>query len=68
MSLSLTYQYLPEWIQKPLLDGHLLNWEASMLWDHVLTQTEEWSSLPPELHRAAEVIALLEAEADPTLH
>lgn len=68
MSLSLTYQELPEWLLEPLMNGHLLAWEAAELFDHCLMATEEVTPLPKHLHPAAERLHLLEVEADPTRH
>jgi hypothetical protein len=68
MSNSLTWQKLPEWLLEPVMQGHLLLWEAAWLWGHCLMQTEEFSPLPPQLFPAAEKLALLEMEALPGLH
>ena len=68
MSLSLTWQELPDWILEPLMDGHLLAWEASELFDHCLMATEEVTPLPPHLHPAAAKLHLLEQETSPTVH
>ena len=69
MSLSVTYRELPEELLQPLLDGHLLMWEASWLWDEwLLTPRNSSRTLPPELWDAADKLTLLAMEVDPTMH
>ena len=66
---SLTWQYLPEWLQAPLLLGVLSLAEAAELWDHSLVGAElEWCPLPTHLFPAAERLFLLECEPSPTRH
>ena len=68
MSTSLTWQELPEWLQEPVIRGHLSLAEAAELWDYSLTGTEAYNPLPPHLFPAAERLCLLEMEASPTQH
>ena len=44
---SLTYQFLPEWLYRPLMQGAISLAEAAELWDEWLMQDE------PEIFRPA---------------
>lgn len=68
MSLSLTWQQLPEYLLEPLMAEVISAAEAAMLWDLLLTETDEWADLPPILHPAAERLLLWEMDVDPTRH
>lgn len=68
MTTSLTWQELPQWLLEPVMEQHLLLWEAAAIWDHCLLQTEEVSPLPKWLHPAAQRLALWEMEPAPTRH
>lgn len=66
---SLTWQELPDDLLQPVLDGHLMLWEAAWLWDEWLLTPEGGSRLlPPELWPASEKFVLLAMEARPTRH
>ena len=68
MSTSLTWQELPDWLLEPLMDGHLMAWEAAEIFDHCLMSTQEFAPLPRHLNSAAERLHLREVEASPTRH
>jgi len=68
MSTSATWQYLPAWLQEPLLNGHLTLAEASEMWDHQLMATSGFNPLPKHLFPAAERLHLLQLEVSPTAH
>lgn len=69
MSLSATWQELPEDLLQPVLDGHLMLWEAAWMWDeYLLTAPGETRSLPEGLHPAASRLYLLGMEVEPTRH
>ena len=68
MSTSLTWQQLPAWLLEPVLDKHLSLVEAAELWDHCLTQTEEFKAVPKHLHPATMRLHLLDCEISQTLH
>lgn len=69
MSLSLTYQQLPESLLQPVLDGHLTLAEATWLFDEwLLTPEGEIRELPEPLWPVAQRLHLLEMEVEPTRH
>lgn len=68
MSLSLTYQHLPEWLLEPLMAEVVKAHEAAEIWDCLLLEPGEVTILPRHLFPAAERLALWEMEADPTQH
>ena len=68
MSLSLTWQQLPEYLLEPLMAEVIQAWEAAFLWDLLLTTQDEWADLPEILHPAAERLLLWEMDVDPTRH
>lgn len=68
MTTSVTWQFLPQWLQEPVLMGALSLVEAAELWDHSLLATAEFNPLPKHLHPAAERLFLLETHASPTKH
>lgn len=66
---SLTYPFLPAWLQTPVQSGHLSLTEASEIFDHwLLTPRGEYLMLPPHLNSAAQRLWLLEKDVSPTLH
>lgn len=68
MSTSLTWQELPEWLQKPLLEGAISLAEASEIWDLTLLSEEEWVSVPRHLYPAAGRLKLWQMSTSPTRH
>lgn len=69
MSHSLTWMELPPELLQPVLDGHLMLWEASWLWDEwLMTPRNSSRTLPPELWPAADKLTLLALDVDLILH
>jgi hypothetical protein len=68
MHNSLTWQFLPQWLLYPVMQGAISLAEASELWDLTLTQCEPADELPTHLHPAFDRIELLLVEAWPTSH
>jgi hypothetical protein len=69
MSISATWTLLPEFLQEGLMAGAISLVEASQWWDVMLmSQADEWTELPPNLHPAAQRMYLLEAKTWPTRH
>lgn len=57
---NLTYQLLPQWLLKPVLQRHLSLVEATELWDHYLAGEGEYCLLPAHLWPAAQRLYLAE--------
>lgn len=69
MSLSATWQDLPEQLLQPVLDGHLAMWEAAWLWDEwLMTPEGALRMLPQALWPAAGKLNLLAMEAGEAKH
>ncbi len=68
MEHSQTWQFLPHYLQKPLLAGAISLSQAAELWDVILLSPDEWVTVPPRLRSAAERMQLFELQISPTLH
>lgn len=68
MSVSATWQVMPEKWLRPVMEGVLSLVEVSELWDLLLMHPGQWVSPPPHLREAVSRLSLWQREADPTLH
>ena len=71
MSISATWQFLPEWLRAPLAMGAISLAEASELWDlHLmLGEPDRFTPECPRLQQAASRIGLLlDQEVSATRH
>ena len=68
MATSLTWQYLPPWLQDPLIAGQISLVEAAEMWDHWLMQEVGHHPLPQRLWPVAQILHLLETETSETRH
>ena len=65
---SLTWQFLPPWLQDPLLAGVVTQAEAAELWDLVLRSDGQRMRLPAHLLPAANRVFLFNVQVGPTRH
>lgn len=68
MSISATWQELPQNLLLPVMEGVLLQWEAAWLWDLFLLNPGQWFYPPPELSPALDRLKLWEMDAAPMVH